>query len=233
MLVCVPQVRALDVTGPADVFSIAAELLAAPGRDPRYTVQPMSRDGGTIVSSCGIAFQTKSLRTARVSRRDTVLVCGASQRAMELASRDTRLLHVLRRARAKAERMGSICTGAFVLAATGLLDGRRAATHWSAAERLVRFRPAVDVDRDAIFVRDGSMWTSAGITSGIDMALAMVERDHGRRLADRVAGELVLYVRRPGFQSQFSDALVAQTSSSDPLGPSLAWARANFGNDAR
>jgi transcriptional regulator GlxA family with amidase domain len=121
-----------------------------------------------------------------------------------------------------------VCSGAFLLAAAGILDGKRATTHWSACDRLATFRPQVTVDRNAIFVRDGSVWTSAGVTTGIDMALAMVEDDHGRAVADAIAGRLVLYVRRPGFQSQFSDALVAQSTGSDPLGDVIAWARAHL-----
>ena len=124
-----------------------------------------------------------------------------------------------------------MCSGAFVLAQTGVLDGRRAATHWSACSRLARFRPQVEVDANAIFVRDGRVWTSAGVTAGIDMALAMVEEDHGRRVADALAAHLVLYARRPGFQSQFSEDLVAQRAGSDPLAGALAWARANLRAD--
>jgi transcriptional regulator GlxA family with amidase domain len=124
--------------------------------------------------------------------------------------------------------MTSVCSGAFLLAAAGILDGKRATTHWSAVARLARLFPAIEVDGNAIFVRDGSVWTSAGVTTGIDMALAIVEDDLGAATADWIAAQLVLYVRRPGFQSQFSDALVAQTSSSDPLGPAITWARANL-----
>jgi transcriptional regulator GlxA family with amidase domain len=121
-----------------------------------------------------------------------------------------------------------VCSGAFVLAAAGILDGKRATTHWSAAGELARRYPAITVDSDAIFIRDGRVWTSAGVTTGIDMALAIVEDDLGRAVADDVAARLVLYMRRPGFQSQWSAALVAQTADSDPLGPAIAWARANL-----
>ena len=124
--------------------------------------------------------------------------------------------------------MGSVCDGAFILASAGILDGKRAATHWYSCERLARLYPRVQVDREAIFVRDGRIWTAAGVSTGIDMALAMVEEDHGRRLADTVASHLVLFARRPGFQSQFSEELVAQTLASDPLGPVIAWMRANL-----
>jgi transcriptional regulator GlxA family with amidase domain len=125
-------------------------------------------------------------------------------------------------------RIGSVCDGAFILASAGILDGRCVATHWSSCDRLTRRYPSVRVDREAIFVRDGRIWTSAGVSTGIDMALAMVEEDHGRQLADSVAAHLVLYVRRPGFQSQFSEALVAQIAGSDPLGPVVMWVRTNL-----
>jgi transcriptional regulator GlxA family with amidase domain len=121
-----------------------------------------------------------------------------------------------------------VCSGAFVLAAAGLLDGKRATTHWMATSELARLFPTVCVDANAIFVRQGRVWTSAGVTTGIDMALALVEDDHGRAIADDVAARLVLYLRRPGFQSQWSQALVAQTTDSESLAPAIAWARANL-----
>jgi transcriptional regulator GlxA family with amidase domain len=141
---------------------------------------------------------------------------------------DAALRRWLVRASAVVRRLTSVCSGAFVLAAAGLLDGKRATTHWAACDQLARRFPRIEVDRNAIFLEQGRIWTSAGVTTGIDMALAIVEQDLGRELADAVAAHLVLYVRRPGFQSQFSDALVAQTSSADPLGPAIAWARANL-----
>jgi transcriptional regulator GlxA family with amidase domain len=141
---------------------------------------------------------------------------------------DQRLLAWLRRAQRAARITASVCSGAFLLAAAGILDGKRAATHWSACERLALAFPKVTVDANAIFVRDGSVWSSAGVTTGIDMALAIVEADHGADLVDKIAAQLVLYVRRPGFQSQFSEALVAQTRRDDSLGPAIAWARGNL-----
>jgi transcriptional regulator GlxA family with amidase domain len=148
--------------------------------------------------------------------------------AIREAVQDRRLARWLRSATAVVRRLTSVCSGAFILAAAGLLEGRRAATHWSACERLARLFPNVKVDANAIFVKDGNVWTSAGVTTGIDMALALVDEDFGPRVADAVAARLVLYVRRPGYQSQFSDALLAQTAGSDPLGPAIAWTRANL-----
>jgi len=157
-----------------------------------------------------------------------VIVAGGADEATEAAARDRALLGWLSRASRTVSRMSSVCDGAFVLASAGILDGRRAATHWYSCERLARLHPKVQVDREAIFVRDGRVWTAAGVSTGIDMALAMVEEDHGRKLADTVASHLVLFARRPGFQSQFSEDLVAQTLASDPLGPVIAWMRANL-----
>jgi len=127
----------------------------------------------------------------------------------------------LTRAAPKVSRLGSVCSGAFVLASAGLLDGCRAATHWSVCRELSLFRPQVSVDADAIFVRDGKLWTSAGVTTGIDMALAMVEEDWGRHVADSAAARLVVYARRPGFQAQFSETLIAQNEASDTLARGL------------
>jgi transcriptional regulator GlxA family with amidase domain len=172
--------------------------------------------------------RTADLRRIRPGRRDTVVVAGGDADAIRRATTDRALLGWLRRAAPIAQRMASVCSGAFVLAAAGLLDGKRATTHWSACDELARRFPAVTVDGNAIFVRDGAVWTSAGVTTGIDMALAMVDDDLGRALADEVAARLVLYMRRPGFQSQFSAALVAQTTGADALGPAIAWTRANL-----
>jgi transcriptional regulator GlxA family with amidase domain len=141
---------------------------------------------------------------------------------------DGELTAWLVRAARVVRRIGSVCDGAFILASAGIVSGHVVATHWSSCDRLMQRYPTVRVDREAIFVRDRRVWTSAGVSTGIDMALAMVEEDHGRRLADSVAAHLVLYVRRPGFQSQFSEALVAQTAASDPLGPVVMFVRENL-----
>jgi len=178
--------------------------------------------------TCGASVAARDLATIRPRAADTVLVAGGADRSVAQAASNPALLRWLRRAAPIVSRIGSVCDGAFVVAAAGILAGRRAATHWSSCERLARLHPEIEVDREAIYVRIGGVWTSAGVTTGIDMALAMVEEDHGRQLADRVAAHLVLYARRLGFQSQFSDALVAQVSASDPLGPLVAWVRENL-----
>jgi transcriptional regulator GlxA family with amidase domain len=144
------------------------------------------------------------------------------------AVRDEALLGWLVRASKIVHRLASVCSGSFILASAGLLDGKCATTHWRACAAFAEMFPRVKVDSNAIFVRDGRMWTSAGVTTGIDMALAMVEEDLGRATADALAAELVLYVRRPGFQAQFSSALVTQSSSSENLRAALSWLRTHL-----
>jgi transcriptional regulator GlxA family with amidase domain len=168
------------------------------------------------------------LETVRPRPSDSALVVGGGRQAMDTAVASRPLVAWVARAAPIVRRIGSVCTGALVLAQAGVLDGKRAATHWSVCRRLARLWPRVEVDRDAIFVRDGHVWTSAGVSTGIDMALAMVEEDHGVELADALAAHLVLPGRRPGFQSQFSDVLIAQRDATQPLGAVLAWARANL-----
>ena len=160
---------------------------------------------------------------------DTLLVSGGYGQAE--ASCDQGLLAWLKTGRRRARRCGSICTGAFVLAAAGLLDGKRATTHWAMAEELGRRYPKVAVEVDRIFVRDGSVYTSAGVTAGIDLALGMIEEDHGRSLALRVARSLVVHLKRTGGQSQFSNLLLAQFAASPPVRLVQEWALENLAAD--
>ncbi len=224
VVIVFPGVQTLDAAGPAEVFAGASR---AAGR-ALYDVVVASTGGGAVTTTAGYAMTTRRLATLRPTARDTVLVAGGDEGAIRAAIGDAALTAWLGRAAPVVDRLGSVCSGAFILASAGLLDGRRCATHWSGCDQLAALRPAVTVDKDAIFVVDGTLWTSAGVTTGIDMALAMVEADHGRRLVDDLAARLVLYVRRPGFQSQWSAALVAQREASDPLGAVIAWARGNL-----
>ena len=214
----------LDLFGPAEVFSDAGKRLGAPA----YEIVLASERGGAIALTSGASVLTRALAAIRPRPGDTVLVAGGADRALDVAASSEFLLRWLARAARIVRRIGSICDGAFIVARAGILDGKRAATHWASCDRLARAHPRIAVDREAIFVRDGGIWTSAGVTTGIDMALAMVEQDYGRRIADSVAADLVVYARRPGFQSQFSEMLVAQSAASDPLGPLLTWLRANL-----
>lgn len=217
-------VQTLDVTGPAEVFAGASRSV---GRTV-YRVTIASVGGGDRATSCGLTMRTADLLRLRPRRGDVVVVAGGEEAPIRRAAADPALRRWLHRAVRVAGRVTSVCSGAFVLAAAGLLDGKRATTHWSACDELARRFPAITVDGNAIFVREGAIWTSAGVTTGIDMALAIVEEDLGRAVADEIAARLVLYMRRPGFQSQWSAALVAQTTGADPLGPAIAWARAHL-----
>jgi transcriptional regulator GlxA family with amidase domain len=225
LMIVFEGVQTLDLAGPAEVFAAAARQLD----EPVYRVETLSVGGGERGTTSGLCVRTLDLMRARPQADDTVVVAGGPEQAIRAALGDEKLRAWLVRAERVVARMSSVCSGAFLLAAAGLLDERRATTHWSGCELLARQFPKVKVDPNAIFIQDDAIWTSAGVTTGIDMALAMVEMDLGREVADAVAARLVLYVRRPGFQSQFSEALVAQTTSSDPLGPAIAWARANLG----
>jgi transcriptional regulator GlxA family with amidase domain len=227
LLVVYDGVQTLDAAGPGEVFAAASMLV---GREI-YRVQAVSVGGGVRRTGSSIfGIPTRDLRRVRVRPSDTILVAGADEPAIRAAMADAALRRWLASAARVARRTTSVCSGAFILAAAGVLDGRRAATHWLGCKQLAAMFPTVTVDANAIFVQDGRVWTSAGVTTGIDMALAIVEQDVDRETADAIAARLVLYFRRPGYQSQFSEALVAQGDASDPLGPAIAWARAHLGD---
>lgn len=224
VIVLFDGVQGLDVFGPAEVLASADRMLGGKG----YQLVFGSTLGGPCATSSGATVGTRPLRSIRVRPGDTLIVAGGDDGPVDAAAADEALLRWLRNAARVAGRIGSVCTGAFILGMVGLLDGKRCATHWSACDQLAARFPATQVHRDAIFIPDRRLWTSAGVTVGIDMTLAMVEEDHGAKIADAIAAQAVLYARRPGFQSQFSQALVAQIDRSDPLGPSISWARRNL-----
>jgi transcriptional regulator GlxA family with amidase domain len=211
----------LDFSGPAAVFHSAARHLIRSGHadDPLYEIEPLSVDGGPVRTLQGIVVETKPAAGLPPGAFDTFLVVGS---LADHTTCDPRILEWIVHNSAQTRRVASVCCGAFLLAATGLLDGRRATTHWEDCERLGDIFPMIEVQSDAIFVQDGKFWTAAGITAGIDMALAMVEEDHGHRLALAVARNLVVFLKRPGGQSQFSAMLQSQ-STEGPLGSLLDW----------
>jgi transcriptional regulator GlxA family with amidase domain len=215
-VVTFPSAQILDVTGPLEVFSSATRMVPA----ANYRSQVVSTLGGWVLASSGLSFSTTALRDVGESV-DTLVVAGGSD--MDEACADEELLRHVRRLARNARRVTSVCSGAFVLAAAGLLDGRRATTHWAECELLATTYPDVSVDGDAIYVRDGDVWTSAGVTSGIDLALALVAQDHGARAAAAVARHLVVYLQRSGGQAQFSVLLAAQAAESEPMRELLAW----------
>lgn len=224
VIVTFPSAQILDVTGPLEVFSSATRFV--PG--VRYRTELASPSGGPVLATCGMQFATTAIGDLRADV-DTLIVAGG--RDMEAVGGDVDLLRDVRRLAATARRVTSVCSGAFLLAAAGLLDGRRATTHWAECGLLQSGYPTVTVEPDAIYVHDGNVWTSAGVTAGIDLALALVADDHGRQAAARVARQLVVYLRRSGGQAQFSALLAAQAADSEPLRDLLSWLPDHLVND--
>jgi transcriptional regulator GlxA family with amidase domain len=213
----------LDVVGPAEVFTGAEQ------RCPRsYEVVVSSTEGGLVRGQGAIALDTVAASTLE-GPFDTVVVAGGFV-ARRAAPGDP-LVETVRRLAPYARRVASVCTGAFVLAAAGLLDGRRATTHWSAARLLADGHPSIEVDDDPIYVRDGKYWTSAGVTAGIDLSLALVADDLGDDVAGEIARWLVMFVRRPGGQSQFSAHLAASAASHPPIRAVQDWLPAHLAED--
>ncbi len=219
-----PNTQILDVAGPFQVFVRAAELFVQehPGRKRPYNVLLASTSAQKNVSTnCGLALTaTETFRSLR-GPVDTLLVAGGS--GLDEAARDQQLLAWLRRMAPRVRRFGSICTGAFLIAAAGLLDGKRATTHWKWADDLAKRCTNAIIDPDPIYIRDGNTYTTAGVTAGMDLALALVEQDLGSPLALRVARELVLYLRRAGGQSQFSMVLALQSSDRKQIEELRTW----------
>ncbi len=230
-LVAYPDFEPLDLTGPFSVFAGTANWLReAQGiKAETYTVEVIGAEVGLLRASGGLGIMVdRSFRTIR-DGIDTLLVVGGP--GTRNAVRDNELLTWLRRIAPRVRRIGAVCTGSFILARAGLLDGKRATTHWAWGAELARLYPRVLVDADPIFIRDGNTYTSAGVTAGMDLALALVEEDYGREVALHIARDLVLYVRRPGGQSQFSTLLVAQSQDRAPLRELQTWIAENVDMD--
>lgn len=223
-----PQVVPLDLIGPWEVFCLANKL--ARRETPPYALELVSGDGAVTVPTGG-GISMDSHRPAKGYRGaiDTLIV-PATDLAWD-AQPPTRFVTVLRRLAGRSRRVVSICGGAFLLARAGLLDGRKATTHWRGTKDLATRFPAVDVQADSIFVQDGSVYTSAGVTAGIDLALALVEEDLGQAIALDCARDLVVFMRRPGGQSQFSATLEAQHAERDVINELIAWAADNLSGD--
>lgn len=207
VVVAFPDFQSLDVTGPTEAFSLA-DRAAGGGA---YEVELIAGDGGPIVSSSGLSVNPHRSLPACRGPIDTLIVAGGL--GVRAAAADERLVPWLRVAARRSRRVCSVCTGAFLLARAGLLEGRRATTHWAACDALQRTYPTTEVQPDPIFVRDGNVYTSAGVTAGIDLALALVEEDLGSSAALDVARGLVLFIRRPGGQAQFSSGLTSQSAA--------------------
>lgn len=221
LVVLFDGVQSLDVTGPVEVFAGAEQH--TPGT---YRLCTASLDGAPVRTTSGLTVVPDGA-LADAPRPHTLLVPGGKGTRRP----DARLTDWLRRHGPHAERLVSVCTGAVLLAGAGLLDGRRATTHWAYCDTLARNHPAVEVDPDPIYVRDGRVATSAGVTSGIDLALALVEEDLGRETALTIARHLVVFLRRPGNQAQFSVQLAAQTAQREPLRELQQWITEHPGAD--
>jgi transcriptional regulator GlxA family with amidase domain len=226
-VVAYPDVQLLDVTGPLQVFASANDFMDKAGKTRPYAIRLVAPSGVSVYASAGIALVAEPL-PGLDTPVDTLIVAGGE--GIDTASLDAVLVDWLRERTRRARRTASICTGAFLLAACGVLDGRRAATHWLYCAELARRYPAVRVESDPIFVRDQSVWTSAGVTAGIDLALALVEEDLGRTLALTVARYLVVFLKRPGGQAQFSEILSLQTAE-DQFGALHDWISRHLAED--
>jgi transcriptional regulator GlxA family with amidase domain len=210
-----PDFQLLDAAGPISVFEIASRVA---GAEP--SIRTIAAVPGPVRSSAGVELLARGFRpSAAIS---TLIVAGGS--GVNAASKCDKTLGFLRAMAKRGVRIASVCSGAFILAEAGLLDGRRATTHWQRTRQFLSQYPGVKLEPDQIFVRDGDIWSSAGISAGIDLALAMVAEDFGDEIAKQAARQLVLYHRRSGGQSQFS-SLLELKAPSGRFGPLLSWAR--------
>ena len=211
-LVGYPGVQSLDIVGPLEVFAMANRF----GDPMGYEVSLASPDGGTIVCNSGLRLEGSVALADLPDDLDTILVAGGNNEALRRVAKGS-FLEWLSDRSLKTRRLGSVCSGALVLAAAGVLDGRRATTHWGHCEEMRSLRPAVRLEPDAIFVADPPFYTSAGVTAGIDLCLSLVEADHGSKVALAIARNLVLFMRRPGGQTQFSAGLNVQAAATPRL----------------
>jgi transcriptional regulator GlxA family with amidase domain len=216
VIVAYPDVQSLDVSGPVEVFSAASA--ATGGRS--YDVTVLSTGDREVRATSGLRLLADGTLADHEGPIDTLVVAGGEGTATVMT--DGPALAWLREAAERSRRVTSVCSGALILAAAGLLDGRRATTHWSVCNLMASLFPAVQVDEDRIYVRDGHVWTSAGVTAGMDLALALVEDDHGSAVALQVARRLVLFTQRSGGQSQFSTQLTVRRADREPLRDVLA-----------
>jgi len=228
VIVAFPGMQPLDAVGPAEVFS-GADAIAGGGAYEVEVVGQTMKPIMTRSSGYGLA----PVKTTAQTRGpiDTLVVAGGY--GVEQSAEDEALIRWIRSAARRSRRVTSVCSGAFLLARAGLLEGRVVTTHWSGCEELARRHPELTVDPNPIFVRDGDVWTSAGVTAGMDLALALVEEDLGREVAVEIARWLVLFLQRPGGQSQFSSHLTAQRAERQPLRELQSWIADNLGEDLR
>ena len=224
-------VSLLDLSGPLEAFRVASDF-ALKGQRLSYECTLVSSRGGRIKTADGVDLNAKSMRSIGNKPIDTLVAPGGF--LLEDVTRDRVLIRWIGKVAPTCRRVCSVCVGSFLLAAAGVLDGHRAATHWMHAQSLASRHPDVRVEPDAIFVHDGRVWTSAGVTSGIDLALALIEQDAGREVAIKVARILVVYLKRAGGQSQYSALLDAQAhAESEPFDDLERWVAEHLESDLR
>jgi len=236
LFIVYPGFELLDLSGPVSVFSSANSLTeisaapkhSAPSKYSPYAIYTASRNGGLVVSSSSVAVQTIAIDSIVPSTQDTILVVGAGSSDITAAGNDSTLINWLRTNCLKAERYGSICSGTFLLGAANLLDQRQCTTHWAACRQLEKRHPRAKLLSDSLYVIDDKLWTSAGVTTGLDMALEMLRRDLGNTIMTKIAKLLVVYAHRPGNQSQFSPLLSLQAKADKHYSDLLAWIENNL-----
>ncbi|MES2296572.1 MAG: DJ-1/PfpI family protein [Pseudomonadota bacterium] len=219
----------LDLAGPLQAFSTANRISVGAGGALLYDTVVASARGGGVTSSAGLSVDTQAVSTLDAVEIDTLISAGGCK-GEEFTACPELEAWIARRAGA-VRRLCSVCTGAFLLAAAGQLNGRRVATHWAWAERLQRLYPEIEVDADALFIQDGAVWTSAGVTAGIDMSLALIEADYGHQIAIQTARQLVMFIKRAGGQSQFSVPLAAQARDDGNFASLHSWIAAHIDED--
>jgi transcriptional regulator GlxA family with amidase domain len=231
VLLVLPGTNLMTLAGPVDVFTRASAALIRTGKrsSPAYEVALLTADNAPLMTPSGFGVIGGNLWRDWQGPIDTLLVAAGSQMAQSRF--DPELLDWLRVRTSEVRRTGSVCAGAFVLAAAGILDGRQATTHWELAEMLAQRYPRVSVDGDRIFTQDGNVWTSAGVSASTDLALAMLEEDHGHALALEIARRMVLFMRRDGGQKQFSSQLAAQAADHQPIRELVAWMSEHLDHD--
>jgi transcriptional regulator GlxA family with amidase domain len=231
VLLTTPDAQPLDVAGPHEIFSLAGRKLRELGDESGrgYTVEVLNIGKGRVITGeSGLSFLAKRSYRSLAGPVDTLLITGGMEPWNPVGKEQEKVLEWIRSWAPRVRRLGSICTGAFILAAAGLLDGRRATTHWYFCHQLGREYPKVKVDAEPIFIQDGNIFTSAGVTSGMDMSLALVEQDFGSEVALRIARAYVMFLRRPGGQSQFSTPMSFTASSESPLNKLQVWVLENL-----
>jgi len=231
VVLCYPGGNLVDLAGPVQIFATANRALARPGAKPPYDVVIASEHGGLVPTSAGLPVFTSALAEIAPGPIDTIVISGGSPDNQPVAA--PALVAWVKARAPRARRICSVCSGTFLLAATGLLDGLRVTTHWQWAQRLQALYPLLRVDPDPIYIREGALWTSAGVTAGMDLALALVEQDFGHRVAIEVARDMVMFIKRPGSQSQFSVPLLAQAVAPARFAELHAWIAAHLAQDLR